>query len=87
MDRDFIIKVSYNRDERGNPIATWVQLLEDVDPNEQVRYRSWYVDYVVRNGDVKGTVKNHINFLRSFGVPSENIKIEDLRKSHTEVPT
>lgn len=85
MDRVFCVEVAYNRDERGNPLATWVTVTEDVDPEAQVRYKVWFHEYVVRGQDVKGIVKNYIEFLRSFGVPKENITIEDKRRTNGEV--
>lgn len=85
MDRVFCVKVEYNRDERGNPIATWVSVVEDVDPEAQVRYKVWFNEYVVRHRDVKSIVKNYIDFLRSFGVPKERITIEDKRREVNQV--
>ena len=84
MGRAFVIRVEYNNiDERGQHHGTWVKLMEDFGEDKSLRYEVWYVDYVVRDVDVKSFVKTHIDLLLSFEVPKENIIIEDRRNGKT----
>jgi hypothetical protein len=63
--------------------ATWVTLLEINPAKPEVKgqpFRHWYTDYLVRGEDVRKVVKNHIDFLKSFGVSKDDITIEDQRE-------
>lgn len=85
MTRKFIVVVSDNKDGDGDRTgATWVTLFEVEPTMPEVagyKYRPWYTDYVVRSGDVKGVVKNHVDFLKSFNVLKEDIRIDDQRQT------
>ncbi len=87
MTRAFVIKVGYNRrDGAGEVLCTWIQVVEDLgELAPSLRYRTWYHEWVVRKETVKSCIKNHIDFLTSFGIPKESIKIEDLRRSGNAV--
>ena len=87
--RKFTVEV---KPAQGPYYGMYVTLLEDLmdigvahlRKEPEHTWRVWYHDRLLRKEDVRPTVKNHIDFVRSFG-DDVQVDIRDLRNEENTV--